>query len=57
MKRINIYITEDTDRQIDALSELLQVTRSEIIRTSIESYSKNYEESIQAFIENLDYII
>lgn len=55
MKRINIYITEDTDRQIDALSELLQVTRSEIIRTSIESYSKNYEESIQSFIENLDF--
>src|SRR5574343_273662 len=55
MKRINIYITEDTDRQIDALSELLQVTRSEIIRTAIESYSATYEESIQMFIENLDF--
>ena len=51
MKRINIYITEDTDRQIDALADLLQLTRSEVIRQSIESYSETYEAEIQNFIE------
>ena len=55
MKRINIYITEDTDRQIDALADLLQLTRSEVIRQSIESYSETYEAEIQNFIEGLDF--
>lgn len=55
MKRINIYISEDTDRQIDALADLLQLNRSEVIRQSIESYSETYEAEIQNFIEGLDF--
>lgn len=54
MKRINIYITEDTDRDIDNLSELLQVNRSEIMRKALAEFSDKHASDLDSFIEGLE---
>jgi hypothetical protein len=54
MKRINIYITEDTDQDIDNLSELLQVNRSEIMRKAITEFSDKHASELDSFIEGLE---
>lgn len=54
MKRINIYITEDTDKQIDSLSEIFQVNRSEIIRQAIVQFAEAHTTDIEEFIEGLE---
>ena len=54
MKRINIYITEDTDKQIDSLSEIFQVNRSEIIRQAIEQFAEDHSSDIADFVEGLE---
>lgn len=54
MKRINIYITEDTDKQIDSLSEIFQVNRSEIIRQAIEQFAEDHSSDIADFVDGLE---
>lgn len=54
MKRINIYITEETDRTIDNLSEIFDESRSEVIRKAIDEYSAKHKGALDEFITDLD---
>ena len=54
MKRINIYITEETDRTIDNLSEIFDESRSEVIRKAIDEYSSKHKGALDEFITDLD---
>lgn len=56
MKRVNIYITEDTDKKIDTLSELFQVNRSEIMRRALSEFSSKHEDELNDFVSDLDEI-
>lgn len=54
MKRINIYITEDTDKNIDSLSEIFSESRSEVIRKAIAEYSDKHQHALDNFITDID---
>lgn len=53
MKRINIYIDDDTDTDVDYLSEMFNINRSELIRRAITNYVVNYKETIDNFIDGI----
>ena len=53
MKRINLYIPEETDILVDNLSEMIQVNRSEIIRKAIELYAEKYTTELNEFTQGL----
>lgn len=54
MKRINIYITEETDQTIDNLSEMMGESRSEVIRNAISEYHDKYKTNLDTFMEGLE---
>jgi|DEB0MinimDraft_10_1074344.scaffolds.fasta_scaffold33306_2 predicted transcriptional regulator len=54
MKRINIYIKEETDKELDYLSEMLNKSKSELFRSAVHEYRNRYHEQLQEFVEGLE---
>lgn len=53
MKRINVYIKEETDRDLDNLSEMLGVSRSEVFRDAVNAYRTKHESALADFTVGL----
>ena len=53
MKRINLYIPDETDFLVDNLSEINQINRSEVIRKAIELYAEKYTTELNEFTQGL----
>lgn len=53
MKRINIYISESEDGNIDYLADAFDINRSELIRRAIINYVDTYKSNIDNFADNL----
>jgi len=51
MRRVNIYLTDKQDDNLDYLSEILDgKSRSDIVREAIDQYTENYKSEINNFL-------
>ena len=54
MKRINIYINESEDGNIDYLADAFDINRSELIRRAIINYINTYKSNIDNFADDFE---
>ena len=54
MKRINIYIKEETDRELEYLSQILNKSKSELFRSAVHEYRNKYDEQLKEFMIGLE---
>lgn len=57
MKRINIYITDETNQTIDNLADMFSESRSEVIRKAITEYHDKYSRELTEFMCGIDDLI
>lgn len=57
MKRINIYITDETNQTIDNLADMFSESRSEVIRKAITEYHEKYSRELNEFMSGIDELI
>lgn len=57
MKRINIYITDETNQTIDNLADMFSESRSEVIRKAITEYHDKYSRELSEFMNGLGELI
>lgn len=54
MKRVNIYITQPQEDDITAMSDIMKINRSEVVRRAVTEYSGKHKEKINEFINTFN---